>query len=233
MTTRLAIIPARGGSKRIKNKNIKKLLGKPLIQYSLDACIKSKLFDKIHVSTDSKKIFKVVKKNKLNIDFYRPKKLSGNTTPIKKVVVNILKHFQKNGEIYDEAWLIYATNPMINEKILKAFSKKFNAMKKKKEYKILIGVDEYNHPVEEALNLNKKNFLEPYFKKKFSIPTNKLSKKYFDAGMISVYPMKIFLKNNSLKFTPFFLTKNQSIDINDIEDFKYAKKMISKLKTLR
>ena len=66
MTKRLVIIPARGGSKRIKHKNIKKLLGKPLIQYSLDACIKSRLFNKIHISSDSKKILNVAKKNNLN-----------------------------------------------------------------------------------------------------------------------------------------------------------------------
>ena len=64
MTKRLVIIPARSGSKRIKNKNIKKILGKPLIEYSLNACINSKIFKKIFVSTDSKEILKIVEKKK-------------------------------------------------------------------------------------------------------------------------------------------------------------------------
>jgi CMP-N-acetylneuraminic acid synthetase len=231
MTKRLVIIPAREGSKRIKFKNIKKLLGKPLIQYSLDACLKSKLFNKIHISSDSKKILNLAKKNNLNVSFYRPKKLSGDKIPINKVVINVLEEFKKRGEIFDEAWLVYATNPMINEKILKTFSKKFNLMRIKNDHRILIAVNEYNHPIEKAQRLTKKNSLKPIFNNKFKEDSQKLQKSYCDAGMISVYPMIKFLKNKSLEFTPLVLPKNQSIDINDLNDFNFAKKMISKLKT--
>ena len=66
MIKRLAIIPARSGSKRIKNKNTKLFLGKPLIEYSLDACIKSKLFNEIFISSDKKAILKIAKKKKDN-----------------------------------------------------------------------------------------------------------------------------------------------------------------------
>lgn len=231
MTKRLVIIPARGGSKRIKHKNIKKLLGKPLIQYSLDACIKSRLFNKIHISSDSKKILNVAKKNNLNISFYRPKKLSGDKIPINKVVINVLEEFKKRGEIFDEAWLVYATNPMINEKILKAFSKKFNLMRIKKDHRVLMAVSEYNYPIEKAQKLEKTGSLKPIFKKKLNTDSQKLKASYCDAGMISVYPMKKFLKNKNLEFIPFVLPKYQSIDINDLNDFNFAKKMISKLKT--
>ena len=72
----LAIVPARGNSKRIKNKNIIKFYGKPIISYSLNFIKKSKIFDKIHVSTDSIKIKKVVENNGIKIDFLRPKKLA-------------------------------------------------------------------------------------------------------------------------------------------------------------
>ena len=68
---RLLIIPARGGSKRIKNKNIKKFKNKPIIFYTIDNAIKSKLFDKIHISTDSNLIKKIVNKKKLQIEFMR------------------------------------------------------------------------------------------------------------------------------------------------------------------
>ena len=69
---RLAIIPARSGSKRIKNKNIKKFIGKPIIFYSINSAIKSRLFEKIHVSTDDKKIQNKIESLGLNVDFLRP-----------------------------------------------------------------------------------------------------------------------------------------------------------------
>ena len=77
MVKRLAIVPARGGSKRIRNKNIKLFCGKPVINYTINTLQKSKLFSKIHVSTESKKIAEVCKK-KIKFDFFRPKRLSGD-----------------------------------------------------------------------------------------------------------------------------------------------------------
>ena len=78
MVRRLLIIPARGNSKRIKNKNIKNFCGKPIIYYSLVNAKKSKLFDKIHVSTDSHKILRIVNKLGFKIDFLRSKKFSSD-----------------------------------------------------------------------------------------------------------------------------------------------------------
>ena len=75
---RLAIIPARGGSKRIKNKNLIDFNGRPIIKYTIDNANRSKLFDKIHVSTDSNKILNYLKKNKINTEFKRLKKYAGD-----------------------------------------------------------------------------------------------------------------------------------------------------------
>ena len=79
---RLLIIPARGGSKRIKDKNIKKFKNKPIIYYTIENAKSSRLFDKIHVSTDSKKISKIVRKKNIKIEFMRPKSLSGGKIPL-------------------------------------------------------------------------------------------------------------------------------------------------------
>ena len=79
---RIAIIPARGGSKRIKNKNIKDFNGKPMISYILNSCKESKLFEKIHVSTDSKIVKDIVEKDGLKIDFMRPAFLADEPQPI-------------------------------------------------------------------------------------------------------------------------------------------------------
>ena len=155
MIKRLAIIPARGGSKRIKNKNIVKFLGKPLIYYAIDSLKESKLFDTIHISTDSAKIKKIVKNKNINIDFFRPKYLSGDKTGVQKVIDFVFKKFKKKNLLFDEVWLIFATNPFISKKILINASKLYQKYKGK--YSIL-PVSKYNYPIEWALK-TKKNFV--------------------------------------------------------------------------
>ena len=95
MIRRLLIIPARAGSKRIKNKNIKLFQNKPVIYYSLNQAKKSKLFKKIHVSTDSKKIKKIVEKLNYKVDFLRPKKLAGDKVSTESVLRYVVDKFQK------------------------------------------------------------------------------------------------------------------------------------------
>ena len=96
MIKRLAIIPARGGSKRIKNKNIKSFCGKPIIYYPLEALKKSKLFSKIHVSTDDDKILDLVENFGFKVDFKRPPNLSDDFTPLMPVLIHILSDLNLN-----------------------------------------------------------------------------------------------------------------------------------------
>ena len=103
---RLAVIPARGGSKRIKNKNIKNFCGKPIINYVINSAVKSNLFDKIHVSTESELVKEVVEKNGLYIDFMRPKELSDDFTPIMPVILSVIETYQKKKIQFDEIWKI-------------------------------------------------------------------------------------------------------------------------------
>ena len=91
MTYRLAIIPAREGSKRIKNKNISSFYQKPIIYHPLDTIVSSKLFNKIHISTDSIKIKKIIEKKNIKVDFLRPKKLSTDRIGLKDVINYVLK----------------------------------------------------------------------------------------------------------------------------------------------
>ena len=110
---RLAIIPARGGSKRIKNKNIKDFCGKPIIKYTINAAIESKLFDKIHVSTESNLIKEVVEKCGLSVDFMRPNELSDDFTVLMPVISFVLETYKKQNIIFDEIWILMACAPLI------------------------------------------------------------------------------------------------------------------------
>ena len=91
----LAIIPARSGSKRIKNKNLIDFFGKPLIQYSITAALEAGIFSKVFVSTDSNKIIKIVNKNDLEVLFKRSKKNSSDSATIKSVLLEVLNTFKK------------------------------------------------------------------------------------------------------------------------------------------
>ena len=118
MIKRLAIIPARGGSKRIKQKNIKLFCGKPIIYYSIQNAKKSKLFSKIHVSTNSIKIKNIAQKYGASLDFMRPNYLSKDNVTLLKVMTSLVKKFYKLGYRYDEVWLIMPCTPLIDHKDL-------------------------------------------------------------------------------------------------------------------
>ena len=131
----LAIIPARANSKRIKNKNILKFLGKPMIQWSILAAKKTKIFDKIIVSTDCKKISTLANKLGAETPFLRPKNLSNDKAEIIQVVKHSIKWFEKNQIKFDNICCIFATAPLINyKKIIEGFKK----LQKKKKILFLV-----------------------------------------------------------------------------------------------
>jgi len=223
---RLLIIPARGGSKRIKNKNVKKFKNKPIIFYTIDNAIKSMLFNKIHVSTDRSSIKKIVKKKKLQIEFMRPKKLSDDKTPLFKVYNFVVNEYKKRGLMFDEIWSIMPCAPNLDVKDLKKISKFYNKLKVK--YPVL-AVSEYKVPIDWAFNMGKSGKLVPINQKLQLKRSQDISKKYYDAGQFSVYPGKKFLRYNFIKknyfYVGYILPSRKSVDIDDIEDWKLAEKL--------
>ncbi len=222
---RLIIIPARGGSKRIKNKNIKKFKGKPIIFYSINSAKQSKLFDVIHVSTESLKI-KNILKNKVKIDFMRPKYLSSDKTPIYKVLINVVENFYKREINFKEIWCMMPCAPNIESIDLIKASNFYN----KKKIKLPVySVSKYKVPIEWSNKLDKKNILRPINKKAQMMRSQDLRKKYYDAGQFYIFPgSKIsklnFKQNNFLKYG-YVLPFSKSIDIDDKEDWKLAEKI--------
>ena len=114
----IAIIPARSKSKRIKNKNIKLFFGKPIIFYSIDLALKSKIFDKVIVSTDSKKIKKIAEKYGAEVPFIRPKNLSNDFVGTPTVVKHAVNWCKKKGLSIKNICCIYPTTPLLEKKYL-------------------------------------------------------------------------------------------------------------------
>ena len=97
----VAVIPARGGSKRIPKKNIKDFCGKPIIAYSIEAAVKSGIFEEVMVSTDSEEIAQIAQKYGANIPFYRSEKMSDDYATTAQVVMEVLQEYDKRGKHFD------------------------------------------------------------------------------------------------------------------------------------
>ena len=125
-------IPVRSGSKRIKNKNIKIFCGKPIIAYSIQAAKKSKLFSRIIVSTDSKRISRIAKKYGAEVPFLRSKLLSNDYVTIYPVISNIVRFLIKQNYQFEYVCCVSAPNPFLEISDLKMGFKKIKSKKSKK-----------------------------------------------------------------------------------------------------
>jgi len=223
----LAIIPARSGSKRIKNKNIKIFYGFPIIRYSIEAALSTKLFKKIVVSTDCKKIKKIAIKYGANVPFLRDKNLADDFTPIKNVLIDTFKKIKKDF-LPDYFCLIYAAAPLIDKNDI---IKSIHLLKKNKEKADgICSVCKYKLPIQRALKINKKNFLEFIDKKNTLKRSQDLHDTYYDAAMFCWYNSKNFLKKNgtNLRILPYVLSSTKAQDIDNLDDWNLTKKKFLK-----
>lgn len=229
MKRRIAIIPARGGSKRIPKKNIREFAGKPMITYILDTAQRSGLFHKIHVSTEDNEIKSIVNSVGLEIDFDRPQILSDDLTPIMPVIKYVLEKYESLGERYDEAWLLMACNPLIEPLDLISASEVFHDHFC--DFPVL-AVTEYPVPIEWAFEMDTQmSNLKPINKGMFATSSKDLVPKYFDAGAFSIWPSSMVLSSKGAgsdeNFVGFKLPKSKCIDIDDEEDWAIAEALHS------
>jgi len=212
------IIAARSKSKRLKNKNILKINGKSLLEIVIKIAIKSKIFDKVLVSTDSKKIAKIAQKSGAIVPFLRAKNLSGDKISILPVLKNILlKTASKEKKIN---FFLYSTAILLRPNDLKKAYKKFL----KTNSNFLISIKKFeSHPLKcfKIKNGNLK-FKWPENQKKQS---QDLDQYYHDAGSFFAFKSRYFIENgfDEKKNSFYILNQKTSVDINTREDFELAK----------
>lgn len=175
---RYAIIPARGGSKRIPGKNIKCFCGKPLIAYSIDAALRSELFDKVIVSTDSEKIAEVAKKYGAEVPFLRPSEISDDFTPTQDVLSHALTYLLESGENIDYFCCIYPTAPLLNIHYLKRGLE----IIKEKKCETVMSVTSFPYPIFRGLKLEESGELSMFWPEHELTRSNDLPEAYHDAG---------------------------------------------------
>ena len=214
----LAIIPARGGSKRLPNKNILDLNGKPLISWSIETAKKSKNIDEIVVSSDSDKILEIAKKYDVNI-IKRPDELATDTASS----IDVIKHVIENYPKYKYIVLLQPTSPLRTEKHIDEAIE----LLEKKNADAVISVCEMDHsPLWSNIlpeNLSMENFLREDVKNKRS---QDLPKYYRLNGAIYICKTDKFLEKNTFfldqNIYAYVMDRKSSVDIDDEIDFKLA-----------
>ncbi len=173
---RLAIIPARGGSKRIPRKNIRPFLGKPIMAYSIELALDSDLFDKTIVSTDDEEIGKVAMSYGADVPFLRSNETASDTATTADALIEVI---QKLDMSYEEACCIYATAPLLTKKKLQEGYQHF----KKGQFDSVFPVTRFSYPIQRALSLDSVGKLEMIQNENLNSPSQELVPAYHDCGM--------------------------------------------------
>jgi len=217
----IAIIPARGGSKRIPKKNIRDFRGKPMISWSIEAAMQSNCFDKIVVSTDSEDIASIAKKNGAWVPFLRPKDLSDDFTTTKDVIVHSINWLEKNNLQLNYICCIYATAPFIKAKDLK---ESIELIKKQKKDRLIFSATNFSFPIQRAIKLNDEGISTMFYPENFQKRSQDLEKAFHDAGQFYLAKPKLWFKKDNLfeDSIPFLIPNWRVQDIDEEDDWKRA-----------
>lgn len=223
----VAIIPARGGSKRIPRKNIKDFHGKPLIAYSIEVALKSKLFDKVIVSTDDEEIAKIAMQYGAVIPFLRPKELSDDFTGTGAVVEHTMNYLKQHGENYDFICTIYATAPFLDKKyLIEGFEKLKNSNAKN-----AFSCTSMPFPIQRTFKITQNERCEMFWSENFTKRSQDLEEAFQDAGQF--YWTNLNIKSNEIIFgkdsIPIVLPRHLVQDIDTLEDWIRAEFMYEAL----
>ena len=191
----LCVIPARGGSKRIPKKNIKRFHGKPMICWSIETALKSGLFDAVVVSTDNKKIAQVAKKAGAEAPFLRPRELSNDHATTLPVIAHAIRWWEKNRGKVDLVCCLYATAPFLKIEFLQ---KGLNVLKKKPEAEFAFGVTSFAFTIFRAIKISKIGYVKMFWPENELIRSQDLPEVWHDAGQFYWGTKKAFLKNRGV-----------------------------------
>ncbi len=218
----LAIITARGGSKRIPRKNIKEFCSNPIISYPIKSLIESDIFDEIMVSTDDQEIAEIAIKYGAKVPFLRSKKNSDDFATTSDVLLEVIEKYCQIGQEFDNICCIYPTSVFIDAEIIRKSYKKFISS----DFSHLASVLRYSHPVQRCMveEQGQLSFEKPenIFKR-----TQDLDVRFHDSGQFYFLNISEFVKSKSLfgeenKFSYIELDPKKVVDIDNIEDWELA-----------
>lgn len=217
----IAIITARGGSKRIPRKNIKEFCGKPIIEYPIEAALNSNIFDEVMVSTDDSEIAQIAVNAGAKVPFYRSAETSSDFATTRDVLMEVLSEYEKLGKKYDYMVCIYPTNPFITEEILKEAI----AILEKEQCEEVVPVVKFSFPPQRAYILDTSKNLKYKWEEYKNTRSQDLEPFYHDAGQFYCYNVQQYLMDNGNiegKVCPIILSEYEVQDIDNMDDWKMA-----------
>ena len=226
-SNRIAIIPARSGSKGLKDKNIRPLNGKPLMVYTIDAAIKSKAFSTVFVSTDSELYARIAIDNGADVHFLRTQKNSSDNSSSWDAVREVVQHFEAEGVFFDEIMLLQPTSPLrTTEDILQAI----NTFNDKKAMAVE-SLTEMDHSPLWANTLPEDGSMDSFFNRYSNLPRQALPKYYRENGAIYLIKREVLNKPDPEMFAKkcyaYIMPRERSIDIDVELDFRIAEVMMA------
>ena len=220
---RVAIIPAKGISKRIQRKNIKNFCGKPLISYPLLELKKTDIFNRVIVSTDDDEIAEIAKEYGAEVPFIRPSNLSDDMTGTSKVIAHAIQEVDRDNKI-EYVCCVYPTTPMLNiDDIENACHQLVNS-----EKSFVFSATQYSYPAERAFYLDENNEVKMLFPKNYEKRSQDLKNVYHDAGQFYWGTKQAWLDNELIfgdKSSPHILPHYRVQDIDTEDDWKRAEQI--------
>ena len=216
----VAIITARGGSKRIPRKNIKDFLGKPIIAYSIEAALKSELFSEVMVSTDDFEIAEIAQKYGAKVPFMRSEKNSDDFASTNDVLLEVLSEYVNKNTYFDWFCCLYPTAPFItSEKLKNAYDLVVNH-----DADSLIPVVKFSFPPQRAFVVDNKGVLVYKWPENAPKRSQDLEPFYHDSGQFYFHKVKSFfdIDNKNKTVIPYVLSELEVQDIDNLDDWQLA-----------
>lgn len=217
---KIAIITARGGSKRIPRKNIKEFCGKPILAYSIEAALSSGIFDTVMVSTDDEEIAEAAKRYGAEVPFYRSERTANDFATTNDVLLEVLEEYEKRGERFELACCIYPTAPFVTAQKLKAAVEQLTAS----DADTLIPVVSFSYPPQRAMIVKEGRLIFEY-PQYLDSRSQDLEPHYHDVGQFYVFRTAAFEKNRKLmlgNILPMVIPELEVQDIDNESDWKIA-----------
>lgn len=216
--TRLAVITARGGSKRIPRKNIKPFLGKPMLSYAVEAALQSRLFNEVMVSTDDEEIAEIAKASGAVVPFMRSAATANDHATTRDVLLEVLSEYGKRGARFEEFACIYPCAPFLTGEILREAHRIFSDS----EADALTPVVRYSFPIQRAVRIDDDGMLQFREPQHATTRSQDLEPMYHDAGMFYFHLTRSFLSGDAAKTVPFIMNEERVQDIDTPEDWAMA-----------
>lgn len=216
----IAIITARGGSKRIPKKNIREFCGKPIMAYSIEAALESGIFDTVMVSTDDGEIAEIAVKYGAEVPFFRSEKTAGDFATTNDVLREVLEEYGKRGKHYELACCIYPTAPFVTAEKLKAAKEQLEAS----DADTLIPVVAFSYPPQRAMIIREGRLVFEY-PRYLDSRSQDLTPHYHDAGQFYFFRTGAFGRNQRLmvgNILPMPVSEMEVQDIDNLTDWEIA-----------